>query len=90
MILTDSDLVLVTGANGYIATNTIATLLKAGYSVRGTVRYRSSANGLLEALKDFANRIEIAEVPIFDVAGAFDNAVEGESKLGSVSLDNVC
>lgn len=34
----DNDLVLVTGASGYIATHVVQQLLKLGYRVRGTVR----------------------------------------------------
>ena len=32
------DLILVTGANGYIASHLVKQLLEAGYRVRGTVR----------------------------------------------------
>lgn len=36
--ITDSDLILVTGASGYIATHIISQLSAKGYRVRGTVR----------------------------------------------------
>lgn len=36
--ITDQDLILVTGASGFIATNIIKQLLELGYRVRGTVR----------------------------------------------------
>ena len=37
-LINDSDLVLVTGASGYIATHIVKQLLELGYRVRGTVR----------------------------------------------------
>lgn len=73
-------LVLVTGANGYVAARTVEAFVKAGYSVRGTVRSKSSAKGLLDALSEYASRIEIVEVPDITVEGAFDEAVKGESR----------
>jgi nucleoside-diphosphate-sugar epimerase len=36
--ITDDDLILVTGASGYIATHIVKQLLEKGYRVRGTVR----------------------------------------------------
>jgi len=71
-------IVLVTGANGYIAASTVEAFLDAGYSVRGTVRSKSTADGLLEALSKHADRLEIVEVPDITVPGAFDDAVKGE------------
>jgi len=58
------ELVLITGVNGYIASRTVEAFLSDGYHVRGTVRNKASAAGLLEALKPFveAGRLEIAEV----------------------------
>jgi nucleoside-diphosphate-sugar epimerase len=70
-------LVLVTGVNGFIAARTVEAFLKAGYAVRGTARSRSSANGLLESLPEYADKIEIVELPDITVDGAFDKAVEG-------------
>ncbi len=70
-------IVLVTGANGYIAASTVEAFLDAGYSVRGTVRSKSSADGLVDALSKYADRLEIVEVPDITVPGAFDEAVKG-------------
>lgn len=36
--ITDEDLILVTGASGYVATHIVKQLLDKGYRVRGTVR----------------------------------------------------
>lgn len=70
-------LVLVTGANGYIAGHVIDALLKSGYAVRGTVRSRPSGDGLCKALHQYANNLEIVEVPDITVDGAFDSAANG-------------
>jgi nucleoside-diphosphate-sugar epimerase len=70
-------IVLVTGANGYIAGPVIEAFLKAGYAVRGTVRSKASANALVEALSQYREDIEIVEVPDIVAPGAFDDAVKG-------------
>ncbi len=77
--MSDKGIVLVTGANGYIAARTVEAFLKAGYTVRGSVRSKGSAKQLLEALPEYASRVEIAEVPDITVPGAFDEAVKGQS-----------
>ncbi|KAL7904112.1 hypothetical protein GGI35DRAFT_472665 [Trichoderma velutinum] len=78
-------LVLVTGVNGFIAARTVEAFLKAGYAVRGTTRSRSSANGLLESLPEYADKIEIVEVPDITVEGAFDKAVEGVDAIAHLA-----
>lgn len=70
-------LVLVTGANGYIAGPTIEAFLKAGYSVRGTVRSLPGADALKNALADYGSKLEIVQVPDITLDGAFDEAVRG-------------
>ncbi|KAM0556919.1 hypothetical protein ACHAPJ_005594 [Fusarium lateritium] len=70
-------IVLVTGANGYIAGPTIEAFLKAGYAVRGTVRSKASADPLVRALASYGNDLEIVEVPDIVASGAFDDAVKG-------------
>lgn len=79
--------VLITGINGYIAAHTAARFLQAGFSVRGTVRNKTSPNveSLLRALsapqKAGGGKVEIVEVPDITIKGAFDNAVQGRSLL---------
>jgi nucleoside-diphosphate-sugar epimerase len=70
-------LVLVTGANGYIAARTVETILQAGYSVRGTLRSQASAAPLKEALKTYGDRFTTIEVPDITATGAFDEAIKG-------------
>ncbi|KAI0123604.1 hypothetical protein BJ170DRAFT_89123 [Xylariales sp. AK1849] len=85
--MSSKGLVLVTGANGYIAARTVEALLVAGYSVRGTVRSRSSAKGLLAALPDAAasGTLEIVEVPDITVPGAFDEAVRSVTAIAHLA-----
>jgi len=74
-------LVLVTGANGYIAGHVIDALLKSGCAVRGTVRSRPSADGLRTALHRHAKNLEIVEVPDITVDGAFEEATKGATAV---------
>ncbi|KAK4150249.1 hypothetical protein C8A00DRAFT_18189 [Chaetomidium leptoderma] len=69
--------VLITGANGYIAARTVEAFLKAGYSVRGTVRSKTTAQSLVDALSKNGDKFELVEVPDIIVPGAFDEAVKG-------------
>ncbi|KAH6843441.1 hypothetical protein B0I37DRAFT_393643 [Chaetomium sp. MPI-CAGE-AT-0009] len=77
--------VLVTGANGYIAARTVEAFLKAGYSVRGTVRSLSSATEVKQALAEYAGKLEFVEVPDITIPGAFDNAVKGVSAVAHLA-----
>ena len=76
--MTEKRIVLVTGANGYVAGPTIAAFLSKGYSVRGTVRSKKSAKGLVDALSQYGDALEIVEVPDIVRPGAFDEAVKGK------------
>jgi nucleoside-diphosphate-sugar epimerase len=81
--LPQGSLVLVTGANGYIASHVVNQLLQAGFNVRGTVREAEKADWLREyvAEKYEARRLEIAVVPDMGVEGSFDKAVKGENSM---------
>ncbi|KAL2262284.1 hypothetical protein VTK26DRAFT_1836 [Humicola hyalothermophila] len=73
-------LVLITGINGYIAAHTAATFLKAGYSVRGTIRPGNvNTESVIRALSKYhdGDRLELVPVPDFGADGAFDGAVKG-------------
>lgn len=52
--------VLVTGATGFIALHCIDQLLKAGHSVRGTLRTMSRSSEVCEAAGEFSDRLEFA------------------------------
>jgi nucleoside-diphosphate-sugar epimerase len=83
--MSSKGIVLVTGVNGFIAARTAEAFLKAGYSVRGTTRSESSTQGLKDALSEYADRLEIYEVPDITVEGAFDEAVKGVDAIAHLA-----
>ncbi|KAK3319571.1 hypothetical protein B0T19DRAFT_388371 [Cercophora scortea] len=83
--MTSKGLVLVTGVNGYIGARTVEAFLTAGYSVRGTARSRSSTHDTVDALKAYADRLEIVEVPDITIPGAFDEAVKGVDAIAHLA-----
>ncbi|SCV34372.1 related to aldehyde reductase II [Fusarium fujikuroi] len=70
-------IVLVTGANGFIATHVVKDLLQKGYHVRGVVRSQASADAVLKTFRDSSEFLSVIVVPSMTVAGAFDQAVKG-------------
>lgn len=77
--MTAKGLVLISGVNGYIASRTAQTFLKAGYRIRGTVRSSKSGEALLKVLSEYVSsgQLELVNVPDITVDGAFDEAVKG-------------
>jgi len=69
--------VLVTGANGYLATWIVRTLLEKGYSVRGTVRSEVKATHLKQIFAKYGDKFETVVVDDITKEGAFDEAVKG-------------
>ena len=71
-------LVLVTGANGFIASHLVANLLARGARVRGTVRdlVRRDSFGHLLALPGAADRLELVQADLL-APGAFDGPMQG-------------
>lgn len=75
-------IVLITGINGYIASNIGLQLLLKGYTVRGTSRSLSAKDDLLAGpFKGYANRYEHCVVVDITEKGAFDEAVKGDTSL---------
>jgi nucleoside-diphosphate-sugar epimerase len=69
--------VLVTGANGYLATWVVKKYLEAGYSVRGTVRSLSKSAFLNDKFGHYGDRFELVVVEDITKDGAFDEVVKG-------------
>jgi len=69
--------VLVTGANGYLATWVTKKYLEAGYSVRGTVRSLSKSAFLTNKFARHGDRFGLVVVEDITKDGAFDEAVKG-------------
>lgn len=79
-------LVLVTGANGYIAARSVQALLEAGYAVRGTVRSAKSAGPIFKDLPaSLAANLSIVEVPSIIVPGAFNEAIKGVDAVAHIA-----
>lgn len=74
--------VLISGINGYIASNIGLDLLRKGYTVRGTSRSTSAKDDLLSgAFKGYGSRYEHEVVPDITETGAFDKAVKGSALM---------
>ncbi|KAL7925641.1 hypothetical protein ACQKWADRAFT_318743 [Trichoderma austrokoningii] len=72
------DLVLLTGATGFIGFRTLILLLEAGYKVRVAVR-NDTGSAKIKASKSTApyeSQIEYISVPDITVSGAYDDAVK--------------
>lgn len=95
-----SQLVLITGASGFIGSEIALEALRQGFSVRLAVRKQSQADAFKAAYPDFASRITSTIVPDITVEGAFDEAVQGVDFVvhaaspvtfhPEVSCDSVC
>jgi len=73
------DLVLLTGATGFVGFATLRATLKHGYKVRAAVRSEKKAEAVRSnpTLKDFSEEhLSFVVVPDFLVDGAFDEAVK--------------
>lgn len=80
--------VLVTGANGYIASHIIKQFLARGFRVRGTVRDLSKAEWVINDLFPDESRLgdlALIEVPDLGTERAFDSAVKGVSAIVHVA-----
>lgn len=72
--------VLVTGANGFIASHLVRDLLASGYRVRGTVRSLGRNVEHLKALPGASERLELVEADLL-AEGAFDTALDGITQV---------
>lgn len=87
--MAQGDLVLLTGATGFLGFRTLVDLLQSGYRVRAAVRSLAKAKKILStpslaALNinpDSDSRLSFVEVPEMTLPGAFDSAfVDGKVK----------
>lgn len=75
-------LVLVTGANGFIASHTVDQLLKKGYRVRGAIRSLEKGRWI----QDYADKtygtgkLELVVIPDMGQPNAYDEAVRGQGQ----------
>lgn len=77
--LPKDSLVLVTGANGFVASHVVDRLLEDGLNVRGSVRSEEKGKWLHQVFgsKYGQDRFETVIVPDMQADGAFDAAVKG-------------
>jgi nucleoside-diphosphate-sugar epimerase len=74
--------VLVTGANGFVASHVAQQFLQRGYKVRGTIRDLEKSSWLTQdVFKSYTDTgdFELVVVPDLAVPGAFDSAIKGVS-----------
>lgn len=95
----DGDLVLITGATGYLGSLVVLQALRQGYRVRMAVRSEARAQRVLTApfIKEmnFGDRLSWVIVPDMSANGAYDEAVRGvkyiihtAAPIPSYGLDN--
>ncbi|GAA5979115.1 hypothetical protein JCM5350_007071 [Sporobolomyces pararoseus] len=85
-VLPKGSLILVTGANGFIASHLIEQLLSLGYKVRGTTRTASKLDSLKSKWDSkYPDQFEVAEVEDITVDGAFDQAIKGVHGVAHVA-----
>lgn len=79
--------ILVTGANGLIASHIVDQFLARGYNVRGTVRNLEKSAWLRPffASRHPSNHLELLQVSDFGAPGAWDTAVQGVSGICHVA-----
>ena len=78
-LISKGSLILVTGANGYIASHVINILLQEGFNVRGTVR---APKPWLNRYFDETygeGRLETVPVPSMDEPGVWNQVMDGVS-----------
>ncbi|KAJ6595803.1 D-lactaldehyde dehydrogenase [Mycena vulgaris] len=69
--------ILVSGANGFVASWIVGDLLKKEYSVRASVRGEAKGQHLLKRYEDYGSKLKLCFVGDMDTKGAFDDAVKG-------------
>ena len=80
---------LVTGANGFIASHIVDQLLQLDYKVRGTVRTQEKGKWVQSYFDDKygKGKFELAVVPDMGVKDAFHDAVKGNGPLSRLRKD---
>ncbi|KAL1297577.1 hypothetical protein AAFC00_006142 [Neodothiora populina] len=81
--------VLVTGANGFLASHVVDQLLSCGFHVRGTVRAEPRGSWLKDYFSERygAGRFELAVVPDMSTPDAFLEAMQGCAGVAHVASD---
>lgn len=72
-----NQIVLVSGASGFVATHIVDAFLSAGYSVRGTVRSEETADKVRRTFPQHEAKLSFTIVSDIGKPNAFDDAVKG-------------
>ncbi|ETI21033.1 hypothetical protein G647_07376 [Cladophialophora carrionii CBS 160.54] len=64
--------VLVTGANGFLATHILSQLVENGYEVTGTVRTQTKTEDVFVAHPSLKAKVKLVVIPDLSAAGAYD------------------
>lgn len=78
-------LILVTGASGYVAAHVLNEFLENGYSVRGTVRSKSTADKVRKTHAKYGDKLSFAIVEDIAAPGAFNEAVKGVDGVSHIA-----
>src|SRR5436853_7908801 len=83
------DLILVTGASGFVGKWCVVKLLERGYRVRGTVRSDAKAKQVRETIEktlgaEAAGRLDLVKMDILSDAG-WPEAIQGVSAVMHVA-----
>lgn len=68
--------VLLTGANGFLATHILKYLVESSYDVVGTVRTQAKADDVVAAHPEFKDRVRLVAVPNMSASGAYDEVLK--------------
>ncbi|ORY77578.1 hypothetical protein BCR35DRAFT_353106 [Leucosporidium creatinivorum] len=72
-----SELVLITGATGFVGSEIALEALRQGFAIRLAVRKASQAEAFKAAYPEFASRTSFVVVPDLQAESAYDEAVKG-------------
>ncbi len=73
----ESQLILVTGATGFIGAHIVDTLLSRGLRVRGATRSLSKGDAMIKARPQYAGKLEFVQIDDFENPGGLEDAVKG-------------
>ena len=73
------ELILITGASGFLGSNVLITALKSGYRARVTLRKLEQADKIKSArsIQPYQNDVEFVAVPDITASNAYEEAVKG-------------
>ncbi|GKZ34822.1 hypothetical protein AbraIFM66950_005178 [Aspergillus brasiliensis] len=71
--------VILTGANGFVASHILSILIERGYTVTATVRSQAKANDIIDTHPSWKNAVKFVIVADFTSQGPFDDIFRNSS-----------